>query len=43
MPMRVRTDLSLTITLTAPAAGMLSGGGFTETGPGTGHVHRDGA
>ncbi len=29
-------DLSLTITLTDPTAGTLSGGGFTETGPGTG-------
>lgn len=30
------SDLSLTITLTNPAAGTISGGGFTETGPGTG-------
>ena len=29
-------DLSLTITLTDPTAGTLAGGGFTETGPGTG-------
>ena len=29
-------DLSLTITLTDPTAGTLSGGGFTETGVGTG-------
>ncbi len=27
-------DLSLTITLTNPTAGTLTGGGFTETGPG---------
>ena len=36
MSMPVRTILSLTITLTDPTAGTLSGGGFTETGPGTG-------
>ena len=29
-------DLSLTITLTDPTAATISGGGFTETGPGTG-------
>ena len=29
-------DLSLTITLTDPTAGSISGGGFTETGVGTG-------
>ena len=29
-------DLSLTLTLTDPAAGTITGGGFTETGPGTG-------
>ena len=35
-------DLSLTITLTDPTAGTLSGGGFTETGPGTGVYTSDG-
>ena len=35
-------DLSLTITLTDPTAGTLSGGGFTETGPGTGVYDGDG-
>ena len=29
-------DLSLTITLTDPASGVISGGGFVETGPSTG-------